>query len=143
MKKIPPNAVSTPLMCTSGLLLAATLGLSACATAPAQPIQDRIAERGYEIGEPVNDIQQFRIDGYNAIDARNLIVSGGPSRQYLVTLTYSCTSMPDVEQLAFTTTTSRLTTLDRVVVPPGPGRIQQNCPIQSIYELQRNRTAAD
>lgn len=121
-----------------------TLALVACAQTPAtepKPIGEVVAARGYAIGEPVKEIPDYRVDGWNSVDASHVILNAGPSRDYLLTLMAPCTGLLFTSDLGFTTTVGRLTTLDSVVVQDASGRSQ--CPISKIETLKRVKPAAE
>ncbi len=127
-----------------GFLPIAALALTACAqqpTAEIKPIADVVAARGYAIGEPVKEILNYRVDGWNSVDANHVIINAGPSSDYLLTLMAPCTGLLFTSELGFTSTAGRLTTLDSVVVQDSSGRSQ--CPISKIEALKRVKHAGE
>lgn len=116
----------------------ATVLLSACAQQPAvegKPTTEILAARGYVIGEPVSEIRNYRVDGWNSVDSSHVTINAGPSTAYLLTLTGPCTGLLSASDLGFTTTAGSLTTLDKVVIQDVTGKSQ--CPITKIEKLQR------
>ena len=129
--------------CRGFLSITAVL-LAACAQTPVaetRPIADVVAARGYAIGEPVKEILDYRVDGWNSVDANHVIINAGPSNDYLLTLMAPCTGLLFTSELGFTRTAGRLTTLDSVVVQDSSGRSQ--CPISKIEALKRVKPAGE
>ncbi len=127
-----------------GVLPIIALALAACAQTPVaepRPIADVVAARGYVIGEPVKEILNYRVDGWNSVDANHVIINAGPSSHYLLTLMAPCTGLLFTSELGFTSTAGRLTTLDSVVVQDSSGRSQ--CPISKIETLKRVKHTSD
>jgi hypothetical protein len=113
--------------------------LSACATSTdkaKQPtLEERLGERGYALGGPVERINDYRIAGYQTLDEENLILDAGVSRYYLIALNRPCTGVTATDNIGFTTTASTLTRFDRLEFQQ-PGT-PQTCQIEEIRELQR------
>ena len=110
----------------------------ACADQPASPqtLAEKLAARGYEQGQKVGAIRRVNIDGWNTLDSSHVIIDAGPSRYFLVTLSFACSGVDFEQGLHFTTTPpGDLTTLDMIVVPQPGGA--QHCPIKSINELHK------
>ena len=118
--------------------LIALLMLLACATESPEsiPLEERLAKRGYVIGEPVKRIQDYRINGWNSVDRRNVIMNVGASQNYLVTLRSPCDGLTSAEHLAFSTTIGDLTDKDKLLVR-GAGRYLEQCYIDKIYTLEK------
>lgn len=112
--------------------------LGACAQQPAAPqktIAEVMADRGYAIGEAVQEIRDYQINGWNSVDDRHLILNSGPSRDYLISLKNYCTGLTSTENLRFTTTAGTLTRLDKVVVDEMA--VPSQCLIDKIETLTR------
>lgn len=118
--------------------LMAFLMLLACASAPPEsiPLKEKLAKRGYVIGEPVKRLRDYRINGWNSIDRRSVIMIVGASKHYLVTLRSPCDGLTSAEHLAFSTTIGDLTDKDKLVVRSA-GRYLEQCYIDKIYPLSR------
>lgn len=99
-----------------------------------ESLETKLAARNLQAGEPVKEILNSRINGWNSLDDRNLIVQTGPGSQYLVSLMTRCNGLRSSENVAFTSTTGRVTSFDALLVE-GPGDIVDRCPITSIREL--------
>lgn len=123
---------------TLGLLATMAL-LSACAQQPVAPektLPEILAAKGYAIGEPLQEIKDYKINGWNSLDSSHLILNSGPSTDYLITLQAPCIGlMSNPEQLSFTTTVGNLTTLDKVVI--SDMAVPSHCPIKKIETLKR------
>ena len=126
------------------VLLPAILGLSlvACSTGPAEPesLADKLEARNYIFGEPVDRISNHRINGWNYIDRRNVIISAGVSDKYLLVLRRDCFNLQSANTLAFTSSAGSLTNFDRLIVS-GPGNSVDRCFIQDIYRVERMEPA--
>jgi len=122
--------VLTAIM-SSGLLLA-------CASAPAEPetLQQALAKRGYVIGDPVERLHDYRINGWNSVDRTHVILTVGASDRYLVSLRNPCDGLRSAEHLAFTTTVGKLTKFDKLFVRD-PGGFVETCLVDTMHELKR------
>lgn len=112
--------------------------LGACAQQPTTPektIAEVMADRGYAIGEPVQEIRNYQINGWNSVDDKHLIVNSGPSKDYLISLKVYCVGLTSTEDVQFTTTAGTLTRLDKVVV--NEMAVPSHCPIDKIETLTR------
>ncbi|MES0872551.1 DUF6491 family protein [Sinimarinibacterium thermocellulolyticum] len=110
--------------------------VGACATPSAQDLptmEQRLAARGLSLGAPVERIADYRIDGWNRLDDEHILVGGGVSERYLISLMQPCPDLGSAETIGFRTTGSVLTRLDILIVesPIGPRR----CPIREIHTL--------
>ncbi len=101
-----------------------------------QDLLDKLEKRNFEVGQPVDRIQNYRINGWNSIDRRNLIFNAGASRNFLITLRNPCDGLRSSETLAFSSTVNSVTNKDRVVVR-GSGGFIERCLIDEMYELTR------
>ena len=121
------------------LLLPAVL-MVACATASNRPpnFEQRLADNGYVLGEQVERIMQYRLDGWSYLDPTHLIMQTGPSTQYLVSLAYRCSDLGSAEDIAFTTTAGQLTRYDSLLVNSAGGVVER-CYIQSLRRLEKVR----
>lgn len=116
--------------------LAAGAWLTACAAPePAADIDTMLAERGLRRAEPINEIRNYRISGWNSLDDKHLIVRSGPRNDYLITLMTRCQPLDTSETIGFSTTTGDVTRFDELVVS-GPGGIVEDCPITAIENLE-------
>ncbi len=123
--------------------LVATLILSGvAATASAgdndKTLQEKLAKQKYQQGEAVEYINNYELDGWNYIDRTHIVIHTGPSRDYLVTVMMPCNDLPSAENIAFTTTTGKLTRFDKLMVR-GAGGIVQHCPITQINALTKRK----
>lgn len=121
-----------------GGLAALGLLLSACGSTPTQPpksLQDKLTDKGWVLGDKVDEIDNYRVDGWNYLDEEHVIFSAGPSRDYVVSLMSPCQNLRSANAIAFTSTGTRVTTLDKVVVR-GTGFTDQ-CPITALNKITR------
>lgn len=120
------------------ILLGATIAsLAGCATHREAPtLQQQLAKRGYTQGETVRDIQNYRLNGWNYVDSRHLIIDTGPSDRYLVTLRVSCHELSSTQDIGFTSTAGKLTRFDSVLLRDSSG-MRRDCPIEELQRLQK------
>ena len=96
----------------------------------------RLQKLGYEIGENVEQVRNYRVDGWNYIDDSNIMLYAGPSKRYLITTQVRCNNLGTAENIGFSSTVGYVTKFDKLVVR-GPGGMVQNCPINAIKALQK------
>lgn len=111
----------------------------ACAVSPANgdALAEKLARKHYEIMEPVDHIQNYRIDGWNYVDDYNVVFNAGPSEYYLVTFNQRCLNLSSVEAIAFSTTLGRVTRFDKVLVHDRGGLTPESCFIKDIRRLRK------
>lgn len=119
------------------VLVLTVMGVTACASSPKKPLtlEEELAERHYYVSEPVEEILQYRIDGWNYIDRRHVILQTGPADHYLVSLINPCHGLSSAEDIAFSTTVGRLTKHDSLLVK-GAGGILERCHIGGLDRLE-------
>lgn len=104
--------------------------LTACATAPPQESEK------YTFPElpTVQRILDYRLQSWNVIDRRSLIVQTGPSRFYLLILSQPNADLPFSENVIISSTAGSVEVgLDTVSAAKSP---LIKTPIERIYELQ-------
>jgi hypothetical protein len=111
--------------------------LAACATSAQRPptLEELLAEHDYRLGEPVERIYNYRIDGWNYLDREHLILRDGARRKYLVTLVRQCNGLANSEVIAHTSTISSLTRHDKFLVRDA-GRFVDDCYVKSLHKLE-------
>jgi hypothetical protein len=124
------------------IAIAAALLLTGSALAQAEAWREKLDRTGYTIGAPAQEILNYKVDGWNYLDSRHLTVTTGPSERYLITLKTRCPDLGSVETVGFSNTVDRLTRFDKVIVR-GAGGIQQDCFIDTIHKLEKNRSPAE
>jgi hypothetical protein len=119
----------------SALFSLLVMTLAGCAAQADRTLEEHLSDLGYRIGEPVDRIQDYKINGWNYLDDRHLLFDGGPSQKYLITLKIDCSDTRGAEHIGFTSTVSSVTKFDKIVAatPIGP----RSCPIESIQELHK------
>jgi len=98
------------------------------------PLQERLTKLGYAQGEAVEKVQNYRVDGWNYLDDKHIMIYAGPSTRYLISTMTSCSDLSSAERIGFSSTANSLTKFDKIVVR-GVGGIIRNCPIDAIYRL--------
>lgn len=112
------------------------LVLPGCASAPQDEVtvEDRLAQRGYQRGEAVRSIQNYRLDGWHFLDSRNLMIETGPRQRYLVQLRVPCPELSTANSIGFTSTAGQLTHFDKIVLEEASGT-RRDCIIDQLYRL--------
>ena len=117
---------STSSLLAAGLVCADSSGL-----------EKKLARQNYQQGESVDYIYNYELDGWNYVDPNHIVIHTGPSQHYLISLMNSCHDLSTAENIAFTTTTNRLTKFDKLIVR-GAGNIKQDCQITQIQTLTKS-----
>jgi hypothetical protein len=123
-----------------GLALLA-LSIAGCASQPdgtgAKPLSldEKLAEAGYKLGDKVDRIQTWAVNGWQRIDDEHVVFDAGPSRDYLVTVLPPCSGLASAQTIGFTATGSQITTFDKLVVRDIG--FTDNCRISALNELKR------
>jgi hypothetical protein len=117
-------------------LLSAAFLTGTVFAADAKTLQQKLQRLGYEQGESVEKVQDYKLDGWNYIDDQHIMIYTGPSERFLVGLMGRCHDLSTAEDIGFSSTVSQLTKFDKLVVK-GPGGMKQNCPITEIHRLNR------
>lgn len=123
----------------SSFVLSSVLFSSTTHAENEKSLATRLGELGYTQGEKVDRVQHYDVNSWNYIDDQHIVIYAGPSRRFLVTTMINCHDLRSAENIGFTTTTSSLTTFDKLIVR-GAGGMKQNCPITEIHKLIKNET---
>lgn len=118
----------------------ATLAFGCAATQEQQQpktLEEQLADLSYLRADEVDHIQNYRIDGWNFVDTRHVILHVPPSRRYLLTLSIPCSALIGQSEIGFTSTNSQLTKLDKLVVEEPGSSVPRSCPIERIDRLDR------
>lgn len=112
--------------------------LSACASGsgPSLTLEEKLANRGYTLGEQVRSIRDWNLNGWSYIDDRHFVMHSGVKDYYLVTLRSRSFELDGAINIAFTTTVSSLTDKDKVLVR-APGGQAETLWIESLHVLNR------
>jgi len=124
-------------------LAAVAFALAACAARTGEPtsLADKLATRNYLLGEEVDGIRNYRINGWSHLDDYNVIINAGVRDEYLVALRNRCPELRSATHLAFSTTTGSLTEFDKLMVTE-PGGMVMHCYISGIYKLAKTQKEA-
>ncbi len=121
----------TMLFCCANLLFS-SLGHAETAEALAA----KLSKLGYSEGAVVDGVENYRVDGWNYLDNKHIVIYAGPSQRFLITTMINCPDLSSSEHIGFTSTVNRLTKFDKLIVR-GAGGIVQHCPISEIKALQK------
>jgi hypothetical protein len=118
--------------------IAGAIACGACAGTPGQQetLEQKLASQKFRLGEPVQRIQKWRLDSWVYLDRLHVIMRTAPSTYFLVSLKTPCRGLSTTETIAFTTTSSQLTTFDKLVVKESGGLIEQ-CYIDALHRLKK------
>lgn len=105
------------------------------------PLQDKLTKLGYARGEPIEKIQNYRVDSWNYIDDQHIMIYAGPSVRYLISTLGSCSDLATAEHIGFSSTANSLTKFDKLVVR-GAGGMVRSCPIDAMYQLNSLKNSA-
>ncbi len=120
------------------VLTALTIVLTACAISPETPLtlEQKLEARNYSVGEEVKRIRNYRINGWNYLDSKHVVMTAGVSDHYLVTLRNRCNELSSATNIAFTTTVGSLSVHDKILVK-GLTNFIDHCFIQSLNKLEK------
>lgn len=127
-----PGNLSIPLLCWAGLLFS-SIG---CAETT-ETLTTQLNKLGYEQGETIERVENYRVDGWNYLDDKHIVIYAGPSKRFLIATTIRCPDLSSAEHIGFTSTVNTITKFDKLIVR-GAGGIVQNCPIQEIKLLHKS-----
>lgn len=85
-------------------------------------------------GNVVNSVSNFRINGWQAVNDRNLIVTAGLHDHYLVTLSIPCQDLTYAFNIGIDSRTTALSRGDYIVVNSLHRQLER-CPILEITQL--------
>lgn len=125
------------------IAMIAALFAGACATTPheEQSLEQKLADKNYEIHEEIDRIRDYRINGWNYVDDYNVVFQSGPSDHYLLTFNQRCINLRSAHTIAFTQTVGRVTRFDEVLVRDRTGLPAEKCMIDRIYRLEKLKSA--
>ncbi len=121
--------------CAALMLMVATGCAQTPQTNDAVSVEDRLAQRGFTIGEKVERIPNFRVNDWSYLDPEHVVVGAGPSQNFLLALMGRCQGLSTVEDVGFSTTAGSLTAMDKLVVQTSIG--PERCPIKEIRTLNK------
>lgn len=130
-KTLKPRILSTLLFCCANFVFS-----SISRGETPDTLTAKLTGLGYEQGEVVERVQNYRVDGWNYLDNKHIVIYAGPSKRFLITTMMDCPDLSWAEHIGFTSTTSALTKFDKLIVR-GAGGIVQNCPINEIRLLNK------
>lgn len=133
-----PRILTAALLCGIAACVGAAGNGNGNGNTPSKTLTEKLEKYKYEQGAPVESINNYELDGWNYIDRTHIVIHTGPSRDYLVTVMTPCNDLPSAENIAFTTTTGKLTRFDKLMVR-GAGGFVQHCPITQINALTKKK----
>ena len=121
-------------------LLLSAIALTACAGVPHRESESReLAKYQPYVGAPITQFSTLRgISGWNSIGDDKLVIWSGVNDAYLLTVAQPCTNLAFANSIAFTSTTSMITTFDFVRL-----RNNERCAITEIRPIDYRRMKED
>ena len=121
-------------------LLLSALVLAACSGVPRRESDSKeLARYQPYVGAPITQFSTLRgITGWNALGDDKLIVWSGINDAYLLTVAQPCMNLGFANSIAFTSTTSMITTFDFVRL-----RNNERCAITEIRPIDYRRMKED
>jgi hypothetical protein len=124
------------------LLVPVVALMMACATSPTETSSEEtsaldkyLASQQATLGPSVEQISEFRLNGWNYVDRQRVILTVGVNERYLVELRTPCHGLIGAETIGFSTTTSYLTRFDYLLVRDRASQITERCYIDGIYKM--------
>ncbi len=125
------------LQATVSIALAISLAACAGSTPKAEKSVDEIlAEKNLRIVEPVKQLINFNIRGWQYVNLQNVVLEDGPSKKYLVELNTPCRNLDYAQRIAFTSFGRVVSKNDKLIVSDGPGHVE-NCFMKAFYLLEK------
>jgi len=119
---------------STGLLLGFIFSVDDVLAAPSKSLEDRLAALNYKVGKEAGEIVDFQFRERVYLDSRHIVVPGGSSQAYLVTLQERCHGLRSNRVIPWTHTRHHLVRGD-VLVPTHEGRRVDECKVERIQEL--------
>lgn len=101
----------------------------------ADRIYRTLTSMGLVRGETVRRVANFRINGWNDIDDRTLVLTAGVRERYLVELLAPCQGLSSSFGIGLASDTGSLMATDAILVR-GLGRRPERCAIKAIWALE-------
>lgn len=122
----------------TGMIIAALL-VGACATNQHEqkPLEEKLADQNFALGEKIDRIQDYRINGWYYVDEYNVVFRGGPSDYYLLSFNQRCVNLRGAHTIGFSTTLGQVTRFDELLVRNHSGLPPEKCLIQSIHKVDK------
>lgn len=100
---------------------------------------DEAASKGYVLGEPVEGIYDYDINGWQYVSRNSLIIPSRPSQRYLLMFDQPCHELSSTEVIATTSTASRLRAGFDSIIPRAVHGIPQKCRVSEIYRINKEK----
>jgi hypothetical protein len=125
----------------SPTLLLASLVMAGCA-AGTSVSRSTDALQKYEpyVGAPVRDFTAFRLDSWQSVDRDHLILWTGINDAWLITVKGYCPDLMFADSIRVTSTGSRVSTLDKIIVRRDTCFIDEIAPI-NVRQMKADREA--
>lgn len=92
------------------------------------------------VGAPVRDFTAFRLDSWQSVDREHLILWTGINDAWLITVKGYCPDLMFTDRIRVTSTGSRISTLDKIVVRGDTCLIDEIAPI-NVRQMKADREA--
>lgn len=101
-----------------------------------EPLPQAITDLGYEVEAPVQQVVDWNLYNWQAVDQHAVIIWVDAFHPYLFTLQQDCPALEFAQTIGLSSTGSIVTDLDAVLVPNPPGG-GESCWIDKIYPLKK------
>lgn len=137
LKQLTPLQRLAPLKSWAPFLYLAGFLFSSITHADAnEELAAKLTKLGYTEGETIERLANYRVDGWNYVDDRHIVLYVGPSKRFLITTMVDCHDLHGAENIGFTSTASYVTKFDRLIVRDAAGMVQ-HCPITELKTLNK------
>ena len=119
---------------TMALCCAATVAAGALAAAPDDSVQARLARQNFTLGAQVDTLTGYRFDDRIPLDDRRVILPGGDSQYFMVTLASQCFGLSRNRIIVHAKTKNQIVPGDHLVTKKGASNLDV-CEVASIHEL--------
>jgi hypothetical protein len=126
------------------VLLVATALLGSCSSTPEQELslEEKLAARGYTLGEEIQSIRGWNLNGWTYVDDYHFIMKSGVRDRYLISLRTRSINLRSAVFLGFSKTAGSLTNVDRVVLRDAGGRTERIL-IDTMYVLEGTKAVQE
>ena len=106
-----------------------------------EPLPQAVADLGYEVEAPVEQVVDWNLYNWQAVDQHAVIIWVDAFHPYLFALRQDCPALDFAQTIGVSSTASVVTHMDSIVVPNPPGG-GESCWIDKIYPLKKKAATA-
>lgn len=102
-----------------------------------EPLPQAIADLGYQAGDPVEQVTDWNLYNWQAVDENAVIIWVDAFHPYLFTLRERCPMLSFAQTIGVSNTGSIITAKFDAIVVPNPPAGGESCYIDKIYPLKK------